>query len=241
MQPEGLLDCASRAEAWIARRRLTIRMARRVLRSCRLSSAVISSPAKRILLVVGSINRSRERASNQISMIATSAMIPITVIHPPRNLRLPGRSWRNPTSPRHAVKSAPTSPAHQDARGCLAQAAANLSQLDATLRLFDLQANPPEIRSKRQTPGRCFAAGELPIVGELPKACLTILRGRPVSRADVAGHTQIATAAQHLGASSPAGSLGAADTRPMPPGDACRRSASATSTVTDMVMPPREW
>src|ERR1700740_1977746 len=38
-------------------------MARRVLRSCRLSSAVISSPAKRILPVVGSITRKRQRAT----------------------------------------------------------------------------------------------------------------------------------------------------------------------------------
>src|ERR1700675_954413 len=38
-------------------------MARRVLRSCRPSSAVISSPAKRILPVVGSITRSRQRAT----------------------------------------------------------------------------------------------------------------------------------------------------------------------------------
>src|ERR1700726_733853 len=38
-------------------------MARRVLRSCRRSSAVISSPAKRILPAVGSITRSRQRAN----------------------------------------------------------------------------------------------------------------------------------------------------------------------------------
>jgi hypothetical protein len=176
MQPERLLDCASRAEAWIGRRRLTIRMARRVLRSWRLSSAVISLPAKRILQVVGSINRTRQRASNQISMFPTvcndSNPSDSPSPEPPPSSSLLAES--HVTSARRE-KRAHLARHIRTLEASLAQAAANSSSW--TRRYVYSIRKRTEIRSKRRTSGRCFAVGELPIVGELPKACLTILRG----------------------------------------------------------------